>query len=109
MEKDYTEAVKYYQLAADQGEPLAQSKIGHFYLQGRRVDPDYLKAFKYIKLASDGGSSSYAQFTVGLLCEYGMKGVVKNTEEAIKYYKLVAEQCNMFAAENLARMQSFSR
>lgn len=43
---NYKEAVKWYQLAADQGDAEGQGNLGRMYANGEGVDRDYLLALK---------------------------------------------------------------
>ena len=52
-----TEAVRWLQLAADQGHALAQRDMGMLYEQGQGVTPDVLEAFFWYSLASRQDSS----------------------------------------------------
>ena len=53
--QDHTEAVRLYQLAADQGLAEAQFNLGVMYLHGRGVRLDLTKAARLLKLAADQG------------------------------------------------------
>ena len=50
------EAIKWWQSAANQGEPHAQYHLGQAYGAGRGVPLDYVQAFKYLTLASQNQS-----------------------------------------------------
>ena len=56
-ETDEAEAVRWLQLAADQGHALAQRDMGMLYEQGQGVTPDVLEAFFWYSLASRQDSS----------------------------------------------------
>lgn len=45
------EAVKWYRLAAKQGQALAQAALGSMYSLGRRVPPDYIQAHIWLSRA----------------------------------------------------------
>ena len=49
--KDYTEAVKWYRKAAEQGHAFAINNIGVFYETGRGVKQDYLLAKEWYQKA----------------------------------------------------------
>ena len=53
--KDYKEAVKWYKLAADQGNEEAQYKLGNCYYNGNGVDKNIEEAVKWYKLAAEQG------------------------------------------------------
>jgi uncharacterized protein len=44
--QDYAEAVKWFQLAADQGLAIAQNNLGAMYYNGQGVPQDYVQAHK---------------------------------------------------------------
>ncbi|MBI1732033.1 MAG: SEL1-like repeat protein, partial [Gammaproteobacteria bacterium] len=55
IEKDETEAVNWYQRAAEQGHAPAQFSLGVMYAKGRGVAQDFRAAFKwYLKSAAQG-------------------------------------------------------
>ena len=45
--EDYKEAMKWYQLAAEQGSPKAYFNIGQLYNLGKGVEQDYNEATKW--------------------------------------------------------------
>lgn len=50
--KDRVAAVKWYLLAAEQGEASAQTSLGFKYWQGEGVPKDYVLAYKWFNLAA---------------------------------------------------------
>ncbi|MEG2728313.1 MAG: tetratricopeptide repeat protein, partial [Mucinivorans sp.] len=50
--QDYTEAAKWYRLAAEQGYAKAQYNLGLCYNKGHGVTQDYTEAVKWTKLAA---------------------------------------------------------
>lgn len=55
------------------------------------------------KTAADAGDA-YAQFRTGVIFEFGVGGFALDAREAIRYYKLAADQGNLKAVTNLAMM-----
>ena len=102
ISKDYNEAIKYYELAADQGKINAQYKLGVIYNQEKYLLKNDCKALKYFNLAANQGDSR-AQYNLGLMYENG-DGVKQDYKEAIKYYDLAADQENTYAINSLLRM-----
>jgi hypothetical protein len=49
------EAIRWIQLAADQGNTWAMGRLGECYLQGKAVPRDPVKAYQWLKLAVDRG------------------------------------------------------
>ena len=87
------------QNSANNGDALAQCRLGALYYLGKGVMQDYSEAYKWSKKAADQGYSR-AQFYVGVLYENG-EGVSQDYSEAYKWYKKAAEQGNASAQNNL--------
>ena len=86
--QDYTEALKWYHLAAAQGEAPAQHNLGNLYAEGRGVPQDYAEALKWFRLAAAQGDA-LAQYHLGLMYAKGY-GVPQNHIEAHKWFNLAA-------------------
>ena len=56
--KDYTEAVKWYRLAVEQGIDKAQYNLGLCYFYGDGVEQNYEEAIKWFLLAANQGHTS---------------------------------------------------
>ena len=56
--QDYTEAVKYYRLAAQQGYASAQINLGVCYEKGNGVTQDYTEAKKWFEKAAAQGNGA---------------------------------------------------
>jgi len=54
--KDYAEAVKWYRLAAAQGNANAQLNLGIMYGKGEGVPEDYVQAYAWLNLAAAQGN-----------------------------------------------------
>ena len=80
--KDFTEAVKWYRKAAEQGYARAQRNLGNSYYCGEGVTEDYAEAVKWYRKAAEQG---YA-LALWDLCNsyYDGKGVEKDYAEAVK-------------------------
>ena len=52
---DKVESVKWYKLAAEQGDADAQFNLGASYLEGNGIDIDNVEGMKWIKLAAKNG------------------------------------------------------
>jgi uncharacterized protein len=92
---DYTEAMKWFQLSANQGYAKAQSEMGFQYWYGEHIGRDYKQAFNWFMKAANQ-NNSYAQNFLGRLYEAG-DGVEKNKEEAIEWYLKAADNNNQDA------------
>jgi TPR repeat protein len=49
--QNYTEAIKWYTLAAEQKEPMAQSNLGHLYANEQTGKLDYVQAHKWFNIS----------------------------------------------------------
>lgn len=102
--QEYTEAIRCFIKAAEQGVPEAQYALGVYYENGQVVQQNHLEAYKYFVRAAEQGYSD-AQYALGLYYESG-KAVQKNYNEAVKWYRKAAENGNdgaqLFLAQCLA-------
>lgn len=89
-EKNYVEAAKNFQKAAEQGNAEAQYILGFCYEMGQGVSQDYEEAVKWYRLAVEQGNVD-AQWQLGCCYERGF-GVPKDIDEALKWYRKAAEQ-----------------
>ena len=97
--KDYAEAVKWYRLAAKQGNAYAQSRLGRCYYDGKGVTQDYEESVKWFRQAAEQGNA-FAQRNLGY-CYHNGLGVIKDYDEAVKWYRLAAEQGEASAQNSL--------
>ena len=97
--KNYTEAVKWYRKAAEQGHAGAQNNLGVCYENGYGVTKDYAEAVKWYRKAAEQGFAR-AQCNLGVCYEFA-NGVTKNFAEAVKWYRKAAEQGFARAQYNL--------
>ena len=88
--KNYTEAVKWYKRAAEQGHVKAQHYLGRLYEDGNGVSKDLSEALRWYKKAADQGYD-HAQWYLGL-CYHEGKGVSEDLSEAVRWYKKSADQ-----------------
>ena len=101
LERDYTQAAKWYALAANQGHVKAQLYLGLLFQNGQGVKQNFEKAAKCYSRAAEQGDSK-AQYYLGLLYLAG-KGVQQNDDEAQKFFRLSAMQGNQDAIKILGR------
>jgi hypothetical protein len=102
VKQDYVEAVRWFKLAASQGDALAQNNLGVMYGKGQGAAQDYVEEVKWYKLAAAQGHAG-AQFNLGNIYKNG-NGVTQDYAEAIKWYKLAAAQGHADAQNNLGVM-----
>jgi TPR repeat protein len=91
--QNYTDAFKYFKLAADQGYSVAECYVGLMYYHEKGVILNYEEAFKYFKLAADKGYAK-AQYFIGIMYYYG-QGTKEDYKNAYKYLKSVVDQNNI--------------
>ena len=70
VKQDYTEAVKWYRKAAEQGNADAQYDLGHCYQYGHGVEKDYVEAVKWYRKAAEQGDAD-AQCNLGYCYDCG--------------------------------------
>ncbi len=85
---DYTEAAKWYRLAADQGLAESQHMLGVIYDRGEGVQPDATRAVNWYLEAGEQGYVP-AQFELGNKYARG-EGVPQNYAEAYVWFSLAA-------------------
>ena len=100
VKQDYQEAVKWYRLAAEQGEVNAQSALGLMYDNGEGVSKDDREAIKWYRLAGEQGDAN-AQYTLGLKYASG-EGIAQDDKEAVKWFHLSVDNGTFSAFQNLA-------
>ncbi|MDE7135473.1 MAG: sel1 repeat family protein, partial [Muribaculaceae bacterium] len=99
---DYTEAVKWYLKAAEQGDVRAQKSLGRMYENGQGVTQNYTEAVKWYRKAAEQGDAA-AQYNLGDMYKYGY-GVYQNSQEAVRWYRKAAEQGYIDAQHTLGDM-----
>ena len=80
--------MRWYRLAADQGEALAQSNLGFMYANGEGVPEDDTEAVRWYRLAADQGDA-WTQANLGVMFENG-EGTPQDFVEAHMWANLAA-------------------
>jgi hypothetical protein len=106
-DEDYTQAIKWYKMAADQDVSkincppiylaLAQNNLAEYYRQGVGTPKNLQLAFIYYKKAATIGFMP--SFYLLARCYENGDGTEKNLSEAINWYKKAAEDKYNFSAE----------
>ena len=78
--------MRWYRLAAEQCDALAQCNLGYMYDTGRGVPQDYKEALRWYRLAAEQGFAS-AQFNLGLMYDTG-QGVPQDCVQAHMWFNL---------------------
>lgn len=87
--KKYSEAIKFYTVAAELGHRTAQLRLGAVYLEGLSGPPNYTSAHHWFSRASDQGEPR-AQLKMGWMYEAGL-GVEADNRRAVYWYRVAAE------------------
>jgi clan AA aspartic protease (TIGR02281 family) len=96
--QDYKEALKWYRLAADQGNAEAQFFLGTMYATGKGVVQDYREAVKWHRLAAQQGMPR-AQLSLGIQYYGGREGVAQDYQYAYMWLSLAASKLDGKLAE----------
>jgi len=97
--QNYTEAIKWYHIAANQGNAESQFNLGTCYEHSQGVAQDYVEAAKWYRNAADQNLAG-AQYNLGI-CYRDGKGVPQDLVEAVKWYRKAADQDNVSAQSEL--------
>jgi len=60
VQRDFSEAARWYRLASEQGHADAQCNLGNLYSTGRGVEMDYIEALYWFRLAAQQGHPNAA-------------------------------------------------
>jgi len=100
--QNQAESVRWFRMAADQGDRDAQYNLGTIYAKGQGVKPDGQEAVKwYLKAASQGDVDS--QYMLGVRYATG-KDVPQDPVEAYRWFSLAASQGAKIAADELQKI-----
>lgn len=99
--RDYTEAAKWFGLAADQGLAKSQHMMGVIYDRGEGVSADAVKAVAWYREAGERGHVP-AQFELGNRYANG-EGIPQNYAEAYVWFSLAAASGHQMARKERDR------
>jgi TPR repeat protein/S1-C subfamily serine protease len=88
--QNYTEALRWYRMAAAQGNASARFNLGAMYYHGQGVPQDYAEAARWCRMAAEQGHAD-AQTKLGAMYVLG-QGVPQNYAEAVRWLRMAAEQ-----------------
>lgn len=86
--QNYTEAMKWWRIAAARGHAEAQYNLGLIYWNGEGVQQDYAEALKWFRLVAVQGYTA-AQYNLGVMYRNG-QGVPQDYVQAHKWFNLAA-------------------
>jgi hypothetical protein len=101
--KKYEEARKLYVMGVVRGIPEAQYRLGKMYLEGLGVEKDRTRAMELFMNSADAKYAP-AENAIGYMCE---TQAVPNYKEAVRWYKISAENGYAVAQYNLGLMYQF--
>lgn len=87
---DYREAVKFYRIAADEGNPFAATNLGAMYHDGVGVTQNFAEAAKWYRIAADRGHD-VAMVAIGHMYRTGT-GIPKDLVQAHKWFNIAASR-----------------
>ena len=94
LEGDMEQAVKWYTIAAENGQAIAQVELGGMYMIGEYIPENFAKAFNLFSLAAEQGDAS-GIFYLGVMYEFGINAEGANAEpdiaKAMENYRIAAE------------------
>jgi TPR repeat protein len=102
---DYQTAFNEMRGPAQQGNTVAQAKLGAMYLNGLGVKQDYAAAMRWLKLAAEESEPS-AQTNIGVLYYEG-DGVDRDYKVAASWFQKAADQGYADAQARLATLYEY--
>jgi TPR repeat protein len=90
------------QEAAATGDAAAQTRLGHYYYEGRGGKRDYAEAAVWYRKAADQGHAA-AQSRLGDMY-YSNQGVTADIRQAVRWFRLAAEQGDLLAQATLGEI-----
>lgn len=83
--QSYSEAARWYKVAAGEGNVQAMKDLGYLYRSGKNGAADLEESYRWYRDAADKGDA-YAMMRVGICYEEG-EGVQRDYAEAMRWYK----------------------
>jgi len=102
VERDHRQAFHFFQKAAANGEPVAQTSLGHMLVKGLSVERDFDAAFRNFSAAAEAGSAG-GMNGLGYMYLYGL-GVEQDREKAQRYFNDAADHGLAEANYNLGAL-----
>jgi TPR repeat protein len=102
VQQNDTEALNWWQQAANRDYPDAYMALGMMYSDGMAFAPDYRIAYTWFSKSAELNDAE-AQFQLGGLYRKGM-GVEKNAKQAVEWYRKAAQQGHEGAKARLKEM-----
>ena len=103
--KNIAQAIHYFDISNEYGNPWASYQLGKLYLQGKEIPKNLEKAIQYLTSSAEDGNP-FSQYLLGKTYLLS-KDVPKDKEQAIKWLNLSAEQGNEYAKFFLDNIDKF--
>jgi TPR repeat protein len=100
--RNYAQALRPLQKAAEAGNSDAMNNLGLLYQNGEGVAQDYAQARQWFQKAADAGNA-WGMYNVGEMYEKG-QGVVQDDARACEWYQKAAEAGNVTAMRRLGEL-----
>ena len=100
MNRDYVEASRWFQKAAERGMSSAQNNLGVMYKDGQGVSRDVSQAVRWFRTSADQGDAD-AQANLGGMYVEGL-GVAQDYVQAHKWFALAASGFSASKADKRA-------
>ena len=101
---EYEEALSFWRLAAEEGEPGAMCGLGDLYAGGLGVEPSDERALHWYLRAADAGNM-FAMYNLGSLYQAG-RGVPRDLRRAAEWFQRARDAGHQAAAAALADLSS---
>jgi len=89
---EFKRALKKLRPLAEQGNMVAQTKLGYMYLRGLGVEQDAADAIEWFKKAAEKGDAEAAYSLGDIYGNTRIGGNLVNHEKAVKWYRRAAER-----------------
>jgi hypothetical protein len=104
VEADYNQAARWFQKAAESGDPKAQQNLAMMYYKGQGLNQDYHQAAKWYLKAADNGDSK-AQHNLGIMYCKG-QGVIVDYIQSYAWFNLANASGHQLSLINLNHVKS---
>jgi TPR repeat protein len=104
---DYAKAFELWRPLAENGNIIAQYRLGNMYAEGKGVARDGKAALMWFQRAAEKGDAG-SQYNVGVSYASGA-GTTQNDAEAAKWFRRAADQGMAFAQLNLGLLYAAGR
>lgn len=102
--EDNAAAMRYYRMAADQGDPAGDYGVASLYLAGEGVDKDQAEGVRWMSMAAEKGYGPAVQVMAEAYLD-GSLGVTPDREEALRLLRLAAAQGYESARRRLSSLE----